>query len=425
MMKDIHSKTKLVYFNSGIRPNLFAWQNPKMYPEWVIPGLNVERAHKKWDEYQDVLQSCGKIAVAVADRWNEHQLFYNMDCSWFPAVPYQEYEEPDFYDVMMDSAAWVAERGNQIDFMWSGGLDSTSALLALNEICPDRIRVIMNENSKLEHPKLWDSLVQHLDHIIDTDDDVLGVGRPDINTWVNCSEADSLFGSSDARPLGKVAAGKQADMEKVGEGVMINAPWEKWKIKYQYGLPVRTWRMLGTFRGDWLDIDNIRPFFCSPQMQKFACNMHIKDEIVWYTNSPANPLGDKYKECKMPLRDFVARVSGDKDYAYNKLKMNSLSGTEHHAAFGAELKGQWQLRLFEQARKLVTEGKHRYLPDAIAELCPDQGVEQLWPVYAIGVDGTVYSERNLPRKLWSEHEYDRMFVDQDYMTFLNPEMFDD
>ena len=423
-MKELHSKTKLVYFNSAVRPNLFAWQRPNLHPDWIIPGLNVDRALEKWEEYQTVLGRCGKIAVAVGDRWNEHQLFYNMDCSWLPAVEYKYYDDvPDFYTVMMESAKWCAENGNKIDFMWSGGLDSTSALLALNEVCPKQLRVIMNENSKLEHPKLWKDLVQHLDHIVDTDDDVLGVGRPDINTWVNCSEADSLFGSSDARPLHVDAITKRRNI--TNEGDMVNEPWERWKDKYRYGLPVRTWRMLHTFKGDWLDINNIKPFFVSEIMQKYACNMHHNDEIVWYTNSPINPCGEHYLKCKMELRDFVVRMSGDDEYAYGKLKMNSLSGTEHTATFGAPLTGQWQLRVFEQARQDVAAGKHEYLPDAIAEISPEVGVESIWPVYAIGADGTVYSERNMPRVDWHVHIVDRKFVDQDHMTFLNPEMFDD
>lgn len=419
MSKAHHSKTKLVYFNSGVRPNLYAWQNLDENPEWTIPGLNIDKALQKWEEYNEVLSRCGKIAVAVGDRWNEEQFFYNVDGSWLPPVQYGYHDDcPDFYDVMMKSAEWVADNGNQIDFMWSGGLDSTSALLAMNEVCPKQLRVILNENSKLEHPKLWNDLVQHLDHVVDTDDDVLGVGRPDINTWVNCSEADSLFGSSDARPLDKASKGR------LGEGAMITSPWEKWKDKYRYGLPVRTWRMLHTFKGDWLDIKNIKPFFVSEWMQKYACNLHVEDEIVWYTNSPAKPLGEHYLKCKMHMRDFVATVSGDKDYAYSKLKMNSLSGSEHTRMFNAPLSGQWQLRVFEHARSKVLDGSYPYLPDAIANEYPDLGVESIWPIYAIGNDGKIYREENMPRVKW-ESFVNRMFVDQDYMTFLNPDMFDD
>jgi hypothetical protein len=420
MSREHHSKTKLVYFNSGIRPNLYAWGNLEAHPEWTIPGLNTERALKKWEEYQEVLSRCGKIATCVGDRWNEHQLFYNMDCSWLPPVEYKYHDDcPDFYDVMMKSAEWVASNGNQIDFMWSGGLDSTSALLALNEVCPKQLRVILNENSKLEYPGLWKSLVQHLDHIVDNNDDVLGVADPSVNTWVNCSEADALFGSSDARPMDKSKDGKT-----LGEGAFISNPWEKWKDKYRYGLPVRTWRMLHTFKGNWLDVNNIKPLFCSEWMQKFACNLHVKDEIVWYTNSPAKPAGEHYLTCKMDLRHFVAKVGGDKEYAYGKLKMNSLSGTEHTKQFGAPLSGQWQLRVFEEARAAVIAGKYEYLPDAVANLYPDLGIESVWPVYAIDTEGNVYGERNLPMKNWNSY-VDRKFVDQDHVTWLNPEMFDD
>ena len=48
MSREHHSKTKLVYYNSGIRPNLYAWGHLEAHPEWTIPGLNTERALKKW-----------------------------------------------------------------------------------------------------------------------------------------------------------------------------------------------------------------------------------------------------------------------------------------------------------------------------------------------------------------------------------------
>ena len=37
------------------------------------------------------------------------------------------------------------------------------------------------------------------------------------------------------------------------------------------------------------------------------------------------PLVDSYKGVKMPLRDYIAKQTGDKDYAYNKLKVMSYS----------------------------------------------------------------------------------------------------
>ena len=52
MSKEYHSKDKLVFYNAAVIPNFAALGDPKKYPEWIIPGLNVERAIEKWKKYK-------------------------------------------------------------------------------------------------------------------------------------------------------------------------------------------------------------------------------------------------------------------------------------------------------------------------------------------------------------------------------------
>jgi hypothetical protein len=251
----------------------------------------------------------------IADRYHERKFVFNHDCSWLPDVKYEYKKVGTFEEVCMESAQLLADTGKTIDFHWSGGIDSTTALVALNEICPKQLHVICNEYSIQENPNYYDKVVKHLDHTVDDTDNVLGVGNPQKNIWCQCTESDTLFGGCLIKH-GRNKPGMTSD-----EILMAS---KEWKLKFRYALAIRGWRTLFAFDGDWFDMNNWQPFYTSAIMQQYAVNRHIAGEIYWYSNFLFGKEMPDFVNAKIEHRDFIYKYTKDKEYAYTKLKYASL-----------------------------------------------------------------------------------------------------
>ena len=89
-----------------------------------------------------------------------------------------------------------------------------------------------------------------------------------------------------------------------------------------------------------MDIDNIRPFCAGPLLEKWMINYVKSGEMVnWNIRGKDWPEGkdrldennwinckgqEHYKKCKMPLRDFIYEMTGNKEIAYNNIKLGGL-----------------------------------------------------------------------------------------------------
>ena len=163
---------------------------------WLSPKVKERTAeYHRSKEVREILDRTTAIASqVVADRYHEKQFVFNHDSSWLPDVKYKYKKVGTFEEVCMDAAQILVDTGKTIDFHWSGGLDSTTALVALNEIAPKQLHIICNKYSIAEYPSYYDKIIKHLDHTVDDTDNVLGVGNPQKNIWTQGTEADTLFG---------------------------------------------------------------------------------------------------------------------------------------------------------------------------------------------------------------------------------------
>jgi len=265
------------------------------------------------DKVRSIIDNISGIGPKViADRYNEDHFIFNHDCSWLPDVKYEYKKVGTFEEVCMEAAQLLADTGKTIDFHWSGGIDSTTALVALNEICPKQLHVIGSVSSIEECPEYWNKVVKHLDHTIDDKDNVLGVGNPQKNVWCQCAEADTLFG------------GCLIKHEQPFTPDEISIASKEWLLKFRYVLAVRGWRTLYAFDGDWLDLDNWRPFYTTRVIQQYAVNRHIAGEMYWYSNKLHGKEMPDFVNAKMEHRDLIYKYTKDKEYAYKKLKYASL-----------------------------------------------------------------------------------------------------
>ena len=152
---------------------------------WLSP--EVARRHMEFhcdETIRDVFNRTSGIGPpTIADRYHEKKFVFNHDCSWLPDVKFEYKKVGTFEEVCLESAQLLANTGKTIDFHWSGGIDSTTALVALNEVCPKQLHVICNKYSIVEYPDYYDKVVKYLDHTVDDKDNVLGVGNPQKNVW--------------------------------------------------------------------------------------------------------------------------------------------------------------------------------------------------------------------------------------------------
>ena len=72
-------------------------------------------------------------------------------------------------------------------------------------------------------------------------------------------------------------------------------------------------------------MNNYQPFFLSPNIEKYAINMHMDKKMVWHTNFFSDK--EQFLKSKMCIRDFIAKW--DKDYAYSMGKTNMEVGVQY------------------------------------------------------------------------------------------------
>lgn len=236
----------------------------------------------------------------------------------------------------------------QVFLYWSGGLDSTAVFLLLREyLRPDQITVLYTEASLQEYPGFFEKNIE-------------GVYRsefftPDLMPLITekfCQEgiivtgeiSDQLFGSGWFLDADKDVL--QQNWKQFRNGIFLAIPnieqyiskcpqpitnvaellwWFNYSLKYQYV----QMRMLLDNKTSKLN-QNIFHFFDTKEFNDYAVSTPITDKIPGYD----------VKNCKYPLRNLIAKLSKDTDYAFNKPKMNSW-GIRHKQPIATMVDTNW------------------------------------------------------------------------------------
>jgi len=311
---------RLVYWTLPFLETVEKWiqtEYPLFLQEWNIllkEDLVLSRRAGFSRSNQSTLDRAGQLET----------VFHTQTC--VPWLPFAEYPRKNFSDCMFESAQLLADKGKTIDFFWSGGLDSTAALLAFNELgLHKQLHVIMG--GKPESPELFEEVVKgRMEYTWDetsTADIFYGIAKPDEHVLCSCSEFDIMFG---------------AKANFAGRGVKVKNP-DSWEIKRRYYTGRHAWRNVINFSGDWVDIDNYMPFVMQKPLEKWLCNHVIDENMVYYditdeswesgewfsTGYAPNALGQEhYKKCKMAVRDFLYKITKDEYLSYHKPKVASM-----------------------------------------------------------------------------------------------------
>ena len=223
---------------------------------------------------------------------------YNVD----PIPEWKQYAESclELESLLAKEAEKLCNQNRQIDVFWSGGIDSTATLLLLNEFAKkDQIHVIMSPGSIDEYTALYRKLIKTLPHSINYEKNIRAdISKENISVFAN--EADTLYSC----------------------GAINDVSDDSWDFyeKIRFGWCWRRYRNYEGYIHDRVILSNCESLFKGWDVQKWFIGMHLRGELK--RESIRNP--KNYLKGKMELRDIIARLTGDKKYAYKKQKVVSL-----------------------------------------------------------------------------------------------------
>lgn len=233
--------------------------------------------------------------------------------------------------------------GRRLDVLWSGGIDSTTALVAILRAAAamdrlDLVEVLLTDESVKEYPEFFERFITPLSFRF-VSAPVTAHLKPRRLT-VTGEHGDQIFGSAKAEPyvadgrafesykiaLPEILAeslGSNADADRVVDYIepLLNACpialhtifdafwWINFSLKWQIvGLRLAVFRVSDARR----TFDSLRHFFSHPDFQLWSFRNHDKKII------------DTWQSYKMPLKDYIYSFAEDEDYRQNKVKMPSL-----------------------------------------------------------------------------------------------------
>ena len=241
-----------------------------------------------------------------------------------------EYRKVDFLkDLMYQRAEELTNKNNTIQFFWSGGVDSTAALLVLKDICPkDQLLIQMTPTSIEENPVIWNRLVKNFHHNIYTGDHLFEVANTK-NVVVECGSADTLWNSTnpfDEKLPSDFFQQKNEEIYSYGteeryKVITSTNAKRRWYMRMRFAHSHKRYRFFTHSKEDKLNLNNINPFYDTPNIEQYFMNKII-DGTLTHTDRADNI----YLTTKPELRDIIREY--DKDVGDNLLAKLSIRGNE-------------------------------------------------------------------------------------------------
>lgn len=236
--------------------------------------------------------------------------------------------DKNFKEVCLDVAKQIVDSTDRkISVNWSGGIDSTVALVSMLQTVPsDQLVVVCDQNSIDEYPTFYHDVIKNKIETIslatwfDRAPEFFSVsGDAGDTVW---AIIDDTFWNNHHDSLNKNwrawAKSDMIDFEFIEEfcswsGVNINSVLE-----------LRTWFYLCC---KWQDkatkIYRDRPRLTRSDAVGFY--NYNNDFQIWTMNNLDKIVGPRWTDYKMPAKKFIYDYHDDKDYLYNKTKMDSPS----------------------------------------------------------------------------------------------------
>jgi hypothetical protein len=244
-------------------------------------------------------------------------------------VAYKFVPTGDSFDkVALDAAGKIANSTDRkIAVTWSGGIDSTAALVALLQTVPmSRLTIVCNQNSIDEFPNFYYEVIEK------------NIETITHNNWFE--KALSFFNvSGDA---GDTVWGALDNSFWSGQSQNFNSPWQGWLnqdiididfveefcswsgTKINTVLDLRVWFYLCC---KWQD-KAMRFYFNRPGLTlNTAVPFYNLDNSFqnWTMNNLESIIGPQWTDYKIPAKKFINNFFKDDNYFLNKTKFESTS----------------------------------------------------------------------------------------------------
>ena len=306
------------------------------------PLIFGEKAGKKnvLDIINNVTQSRSNFNfTSINDRSGTYQ--YKLKMKNVNPLPTDYNTTKTFADCCNERAAELLATGKTVTVSWSGGIDSTVALVSLLNVTQNlsQIKVLLNAKSIEEYPLFYNTYIkdrietftlidQHLSkYIISSENELLVGGDPadymlgrnfdlpligsTIEEWYN-------YQAENVEYLVSNPALKALIYDKIMHLINTTCPytvtngfeavrWVKFVIGWEQGMN----RILKFNLFDKTNIQNRIGFFNTQDFQKWSVSNH--DTLV----------GDTPETFKYILKNYIYDFTGDADYRDNKVKMGS------------------------------------------------------------------------------------------------------
>lgn len=236
-------------------------------------------------------------------------------------------ETRSFGDVCLHTAGKISSMTDRpIAVSWSGGIDSTAALVALLQIVPvDRLTVVCTKNSIEEFPSFYHHKIK--DRLRVVDPGFLALHFRDFFA-VSGDGGDTVWGVID-------------DSFWSAHSKNINDPWQHCidrAIMPDMDFVEEFCSWSGTDITSWLDLRTWFYLCCKWQdkcMRPYYLRHGLtpRDTIAfydfdtfqhWTMNNRDKIIGHTWQDYKVPAKEFIFQYHNDIDYLRNKSKENSI-----------------------------------------------------------------------------------------------------
>ena len=270
-----------------------------------------------------------------------HEFVFNFDGTPIPT----EFNTSDtFTETSLKTAEdiWSVAGNKKVCVFWSGGIDSTVALVALmmtNSDWLNRIRIYTSEYAiREEYPLFYDIYLKNADVVMLKNLEFFDKKLFDLDLLpIDGTCGDQIWGCNIMRDMGEMRKQHYSKLYNHNEFYLHTEKHKRLYITIDYieqqiekfPVPIKTvadlyWMLTFTHKWDHVksraiaavnDItifDNKISFFNSLYYQRWAMsNLDVK-------------LGDTWNTYKQPAKDFIYEFTGDNEYRVNKLQHESM-----------------------------------------------------------------------------------------------------
>jgi hypothetical protein len=242
---------------------------------------------------------------------------------FLPVVPYSkpvEYDESfnhSFYDICCSQSLIILGFGKKVNIFWSGGLDSTVALVSFLVNAKDRnqIRILANYNSIIESGYVYDTFFKKINCVIETD-----IGKSlfkEDELYITGSPGNQLFHYGSKTPY--LNANNEKEIEFVYPSLLKSPK------------PIETLEDYNWFRNYMFKWDHQRFAILNKWTKEKNLKKYINCIDGFYYNKLFEQWSIHNREQdpntpKLPMRIFLKKVLGKEinDYANKKMITNSI-----------------------------------------------------------------------------------------------------